>query len=182
MAFIVIPSKSLNAYTPRTCYISAQMRYDCNDIVAAGEVMNQNPGTGTVSCGTVVDLIISENCGCVPASVGDTTVFNNITTSGRRAMPYTMTEDGEMSSISMYHEAGAGGDMILAVYDDNGGPDALIGVTASTPVSASAGWQTIDLTVPVEVYLGETIWLAWVFENNPGIRYKAGTPGRADQS
>jgi hypothetical protein len=47
-------------------------------------------------------------------------------------------------------------------------------------VSSSAGWQTIDLPVPVEVYSGETIWLAWCYGNNPGIRYDIGTPGRVD--
>lgn len=76
--------------------------------------------------------------------------------------------------------AGDGGDMILAVYDDNDGPYNLLGVTASTPVSDGEGWQKIDLTAPVEVYTGETIWLAWVYEDNPGIRCTAGSPGRVD--
>jgi hypothetical protein len=94
-----------------------------------------------------------------------------------------MSETGTIENISMYHESGIGGEMILAVYDDVGGvPDALIGVTSSTPVSAGVGWQTIDLIDPVEVLSGETIWLAWVYQNNPGIRCAEGTPGRASSA
>jgi hypothetical protein len=117
----------------------------------------------------------------VPYDIGDTEVLEIMTTiPNRRAVPYTMSETGTIESITMYHESGIGGDMILAVYTDFGGePNTLIGVTPFTPVSAVAGWQTIDITIPVEVLSGETIWLAWVYQNNPGIRFTAGTPGRA---
>ncbi|NIS80999.1 MAG: choice-of-anchor D domain-containing protein, partial [Anaerolineales bacterium] len=55
-------------------------------------------------------------------------------------------------------------------------------MTASTLINGSAGWQTVDLSSPVNVSSGQTVWLAWVFESNPGIRYQTGSPGRANSS
>jgi hypothetical protein len=52
-------------------------------------------------------------------------------------------------------------------------------VTAETEVSSIEGWQSLDLITPAFIPSGSRIWLAWVFENNPGVRYKYGTPGRA---
>jgi len=45
-----------------------------------------------------------------------------------------------------------------------------------------AGWQTVPLKSPITVTSGQTVWLAWLFENNPGIRYASGTPGRAQSA
>jgi uncharacterized repeat protein (TIGR02543 family) len=113
-------------------------------------------------------------------TVGNTTIFGSTSVSAnRRAMPFTMPEDGTISSVTMYHEAGSGS-MILAVYDGEGSPQNRLGVTASTAVSGSAGWQTINLTSPVFVPGGSTVWLAWVYESNPGIAYQTGSPGRVD--
>ena len=54
-------------------------------------------------------------------TVGNTTVFTDINTdANRRAAPYTMSEAGQLQSISIYHQAGSG-QMILAVYGDNAG-------------------------------------------------------------
>jgi RHS repeat-associated protein len=90
----------------------------------------------------------------------------------RRAMPYTMPEDGKIHSISVYHEGGTG-DLLLAVYnDDNGVPDQLLAVTEETAVDANKGWQKVELISPIEVDEGENIWLTFVFENNPGSHYK----------
>ena len=49
-----------------------------------------------------------------------------------------------------------------------------------TPASGSDGWQSIDLITPVEVLSGEQIWLAWNYQYAATIRYKSGSPGRAD--
>ena len=54
-----------------------------------------------------------------------------------------------------------------------------MGITSSTTVNATEGWQTVNLTSPVSVTTGQTVWLAYVFENSVGIRYEVGTPGRA---
>jgi PKD repeat protein/murein tripeptide amidase MpaA len=114
----------------------------------------------------------------VPADVGNTTVFGSTSTSAyRRAMPFTMPEDGNIRSVTMYHNGGSG-NLILAVYDGAGSPQNRLAVTESTPISGSAGWQTIDLTAPVFVQDGTSIWLAWVYQSNPGIRYQSGSPGR----
>jgi len=97
-------------------------------------------------------------------------------------MPFTMSESGTIQSVSIYHEGGTG-NLILAVYDDSSGlPNTRLGVTESTPINGSAGWQTVELTSPVDVQEGQTIWLAWVFESNPGIRFEPGSPGRASSA
>jgi Zn-dependent metalloprotease len=113
-----------------------------------------------------------------PPSVGNREVFGSTSVSiYRRAMPFTMPETGTISSVTMYHEAGSGS-MILGVYDGAGTPQNRLAVTPSTPLIVGAGWQTINLTSPVVIQGGSTVWLAWVYENNPGIAYKTGTPGR----
>jgi len=102
---------------------------------------------------------------------GNTQVFSSTTTvADRRAMPYTMPEKGNIQSICIYHEGGTG-NLLLAVYNDNG--------SGKPGTRLGAGWQTVELTSPVDVAEGQTIWLAWVFSNNPGIRYTTGSPGRA---
>ncbi|NIM15164.1 MAG: PKD domain-containing protein [Candidatus Aminicenantes bacterium] len=112
-------------------------------------------------------------------NVGNTTIFGSIsTTPNRRAMPFTMPEDGTIESVSMYHEGGSGG-LILAVYDGASLPQNRLGVTPTTTINSSAGWQTINLTNPVFVQGGTSIWLAWVYESIPGVRYEIGSPGRA---
>ncbi len=115
-----------------------------------------------------------------PPAVGFNEIFPSTSYSiYRRAMPFTMPQTGTISSVTMYHEAGSGS-MILGVYDGEGMPANRLGVTPSTPVDFAADWQTIDLTNAVFVQGGTTIWLAWVYENNPGVAYKAGTPGRVE--
>ena len=59
-------------------------------------------------------------------------------------------------------------------------PAARLGVTASTIINPTEGWQTIPLSSAYSVTSGQKVWLSWVFENNPGIRYIAGTPARAE--
>ncbi len=114
-----------------------------------------------------------------PFDFGNTTVFGSTSTkANRRAQHVTMPEDGAVQSVSIYHEGGTG-DLIMAIYDDNAGvPDNRIAITAQTAINATEGWQEVNLTVPVMVNGGEQVWLAWVFENNPGIRFDYGSPGR----
>jgi len=115
-------------------------------------------------------------------NVGNTTVFGSTSTAAnRRAMPFTMPENGTIESITMYHTGGSG-NMILGVYDGASLPANRLAVTASTALSGSTGWQTINLTSPVSVTGGTTIWLAWVYQSNPGIRYQTGSPGRAQST
>jgi uncharacterized repeat protein (TIGR02543 family) len=138
----------------------------------------QNPATITMNADKNVTALFSEIG--TTATVGFTDVFASISTSGnRRAMPFTMPEDGTIISVTMYHLGGSG-NMILAVYDGEGLPQNRLGVTPATAVSGSTGWQTIDLTGPVYVAGGSTVWLAWVYEDNPGIAYESGSPGRVD--
>jgi len=115
--------------------------------------------------------------------IGYTTVYGmTLKTPYRRAMPVTMPEAGAIQSVSIYHEgSGDGSHLILAVYGDaSGAPGALLSKTASTVIRTTEGWQTVDLLSPVSASAGQTVWLAWVFENCPGVRDQAGSPGRAD--
>ncbi len=122
-------------------------------------------------------------CNYIPIKLkteGITEVYASSTSwANRRAVPVTFDEVGEIESISMYHNGGTG-DVLLAVYSEQDSTVSnLLGVTNSTAINSSAGWQTVNLIEPVTVYTGETVWLAWVFENNPGIRYSAGGSLRA---
>jgi uncharacterized repeat protein (TIGR02543 family) len=135
-----------------------------------------NPTTITMNGNRTVIANFSEVG--TTGTVGNETVFGSTSTSGnRRAMPFTMPEDGTITSVTMYHTGGSGS-MILGVYDGEGTPQNRLGVTATTAISGSTDWQTINLTGSAFVSGGSTVWLAWVYETNPGIRYQTGSPGR----
>lgn len=137
---------------------------------------NLPPHTGDIGSGEVEDYTVN----ITSNYVGNTNIFPYTSTSdNRRAMPFTMPENGRICSVTMYHNGGSG-EMILGVYDSVSTPTTRLAETPCTPVSANAGWQTICLTNPVWVAEGHTIWLAWCYESNPGIRYQSGTPGRAE--
>jgi len=108
----------------------------------------------------------------IPTKIGNKEVFGLASSSTvRRAMPVTFNETGQIQSISVYHNAGSG-NVILGVYSDVAGfPSAILGVTPSTTVRTTAGWQTVTLSTPVNVTSGQKVWLAWVFQNAPNIRY-----------
>jgi uncharacterized repeat protein (TIGR01451 family) len=108
----------------------------------------------------------------IPTKIGNKEVFGLASSSTvRRAMPVTFNEAGQIQSISVYHNAGSG-NVLLGVYSDAGGkPSALLGVTPSSAVRTTAGWQTVTLTTPVSVTSGQKVWLAWVFQNPPYTRF-----------
>ncbi len=98
--------------------------------------------------------------------------------------PVTFSEDGAINSISIYHNGGEG-NVMLGVYSNaSGSPSSRLGVTAPTVINSLAGWQTVQLGSPVSVTAGQTVWLAWVFENIPGLRYAhtTGTPVTAEST
>jgi hypothetical protein len=120
-------------------------------------------------------------------TLGNTTVFGstNNSVSNQRAMPVTFTETGTIKSISIYHNIGIGGHVLLGVYSDlSGVPSSLLGVTPSTDINPAEGWQKINLTSPVTVASGRKVWLSWVFEtnHNPGVRYIASSVAAAQSS
>jgi hypothetical protein len=132
--------------------------------------------TGSINCTVSIPSLP-----LATATVGNTTVFPGISAAlNRRAVPYTMAGTGQLRSISIYHSGGSG-QMILGVYADSSGrPGARLGVTDTTAVNTVQGWQTVALQGPMSVSAGQRIWLAWVFQNNVGVRATAGTPGRAN--
>ncbi|NOQ24983.1 MAG: T9SS type A sorting domain-containing protein [Bacteroidales bacterium] len=127
------------------------------------------------------DKNVVANFVALPSYLGYTDLGDqNTTTANRRAMPLVMPESGVIQSITMYHLGGSG-NMILGIYEGTATvPSNRIGVTASTVVSSTTGWQTINLITPVQVLEDDNIFLAWVYETNPGIQYLTGDPGRID--
>jgi hypothetical protein len=125
-------------------------------------------------------FIIESTSGANTTILGNTEVYGGTTTAAnRRALPVTFDETGEIQSISVYHNGGTG-NVLLGVYSDgSGSPASLLGVTSPTLINGTEGWQTVSLISSVPVTSGQTVWLAWVFQNNPGIRYTTGTPARA---
>jgi hypothetical protein len=76
-----------------------------------------------------------------------------------RANSIDASQDGTVVSIGVRINR-AGGNIMLAIYDDDGGaPGALLGYTNSTAVTAT-GWMDIELNDPVDVVAGNTYWLA----------------------
>ena len=138
----------------------------------------------TFGASTMADYSYSIYCSYSPLAsvktIGNTETYPSVSTApNRRAVPVTFNTEGMIESISIYHNGGAGR-VLMGVYADLAGlPSEQMGKTASTVINSTAGWQTVSLTSPVPVKEGETVWLSWVFENNPGIRYSIGKPGRA---
>ena len=116
----------------------------------------------------------------INGTIGNTNIFSSTTSSSNlRAIPVTSLHLATIKSVSIYHNGGAGS-MQLAVYaDENGSPGNLLGSTRTTPVEAIEGWQTIDLSVPVPVTNGQTVWLSWLFEDNVLVRWSYSEQGRA---
>jgi Zn-dependent metalloprotease len=153
---------------------AADYGYSCEDVRDAFAVVGI-----TLSCGGGGTCPTPT---CPSSTVGNTSVYGtSTTTANRRAMPFTMPENGTIECISMYHTGGSG-DMILGLYDGSSLPNNRLGVTASTLVCSTTGWQNIELTSSAYVSSGTKIWLAWVYQSNPGIRYQTGSPGRAHSS
>jgi RHS repeat-associated protein len=112
----------------------------------------------------------------IPVAIeGNTSVYSSSDTSANRtAVPYTISEDGVINSISIYH-AGVCRGLPARVF---------VGKMPTTrkAVNSTAGWQTVELTESLKVEAGDTIWLAWVFESNPGTCYTSGSPSKAVSS
>ena len=116
-------------------------------------------------------------------NIGNTDVYSGSgAVNTRRAIPVTFTENGKISSLSIYHHGGSG-NLLMGVYlDSSGKPGTRLGVSAPTAINATEGWQEVMLTDSVLVNSGETVWLSFLFENSTVIRVAAGAPGQASSS
>jgi len=157
-------------------------------VTAVSANSGSSPRTATVTIAgsgvTPNKTVTVTQAASVPTNtLGNTTVYgSSSTTANRRAIIVTCAESGTIQSISIYHNGGTGR-VLLGVYADvSGSPGGRLGVTPATAISASAGWQTVSLSSPVTITAGQKVWLSWVFENNPGIRYITGTPARAEST
>ena len=52
----------------------------------------------------------------------------------------------------------------------------------ATKINSTQDRQTVAFSSPVAVSAGQTIWLAWLFRDNPGIRFISGCRGRVTSS
>jgi len=106
-------------------------------------------------------------------TIGFVNVFPETETTVRiRYSPYFITTGGTIESVSIYHNGGSGL-MQMAIYDnrsDEYHPNSRVAITSEEPVNASKGWQSINLTTNYTVSPNDTIWIAYVFQNNPGYR------------
>jgi hypothetical protein len=115
----------------------------------------------------------------IPVDLGVTEIYTNVSsTTARRAMPATMTEDGLVKSVTFYHDGGIG-NALVGIYADNGsGPSTLLAISASTALNTGASWNTINLITPVAVKSGVKIWMA-VCPSIGGLHYNNSLPYRA---
>jgi hypothetical protein len=118
--------------------------------------------------------------GASSKTLGTTDVLAQTSASNnRRAVVVTFPESGTIESISLCHAGGTGG-VIMGIYADDGGvPGELLGTTGIVAVNAVSGWQTEQLVSPINVAQGQSVWIAWIFQNNVGMRYVGGSPDRA---
>ena len=71
----------------------------------------------------------------------------------------------------------------MAIYSNvTDAPGSRLAISLSTPINATAGWQKLNLTSLLPVTEGQIVWLAWVFQTNPGIRYNASATQRAEST
>jgi hypothetical protein len=133
-----------------------------------------------------VSTSVSDQTVIALLKIGNQTVYATTTasTGNRRAYPVTMTENGFIVSIMVYHGTAAAGDEILVgVYTDSSSkPQNRIGTSVRTQLAATEGWQEIPLTAPVYVAKGQTIWIAWMMEKAVTMRYAAGAVTRATKT
>jgi len=179
---IGITKTSLIWYRAQTNYLTVSAQYaDARSGAVNAATDLYGAGSNEVTQVENAWEAVGVGVGSAVTTVGHTIAFGQITNAAsRRAMPFAMPETGTIASVTMYHSAGSG-NMILGIYDSDGSaPNNLLASTPVTAVSGTTGWQTINLNNSVTVAGGTQIWLAWVYETNPGIYYQGGVPGRAD--
>ena len=122
---------------------------------------------GTIT--TVHDSSEYNNTGITPAPSG-----NNLYTASYGVIfsDYTVPDTGQVVSVSIYVYY-ASGNVTVGIYSDNAGvPDKLLATSQSATVVS--GWNTLNLTVPVNVTAGTTIWIAHQFSGSASTFYQTG--------
>lgn len=203
-----VPTLSVIAINPMGCLETGSLEFTFTNVPDGtytifyeggsftGVNVNNNKALVTANIGTYNNLVVkvnecSSNNGVnikvsnqeIIGEKGYKTVFSYTNNNANlRAIPVNFSQKATVLNISIYHNGGTG-DAIMAVYNDsNGKPGSLIGITPATKINGISGWQSFQLSNPVTVTSNQIIWLAWLFENNPGIRYTSGVPGRAQSS
>lgn len=108
------------------------------------------------------------------ANVGNITLYTITNTSiSRQAHQFTMPQNGQITSISMYHNAASSSYKTqFGIYANgtNNLPGSKLAATAKTAMQTTAGWQTINLVTPIAVMSGSKIWITWMYQNTNGAR------------
>jgi len=133
------------------------------------------------------DLVVTLDNGCATILADDSapaaSVVNAAALPGATAVAngLTVPHTAPSSTGSLGSVSGGSGRLSLGTYGGNNG--GLLGDRLGVPelmVSNRPGWQAVNLQRPESAFFGQTIWLAWSPVGNPGIRFTAGTMGRAD--
>ena len=126
----------------------------------------------------LVTILADDNM--TAAAVGNVTALPGATTAakGRMVTHATPSSAGSLGGVS-----GGSGQPSLGTYSDNN--NGLLAARLGVPglmVSNTPGWKAVNRQSPRSASFGRIIWLAWLFENNPGVRFTPGTPGRAESA
>jgi hypothetical protein len=118
--------------------------------------------------------------GSVDEEWGETTEHTTSTAEGtRRAMPIIVDANATITKLSLLISAAATFDIELAIYTDaDGVPGNLIEAQGTTQVvgAYSKGWYEYELLVPIQVSVGEKLWLTWIHDGTVLTYYASGQP------
>ena len=118
---------------------------------------------GQVHPGVVDSQVVSAGGeATIGGDTDESTYTNSRARTDKRAAACTMSEDGTLTSISVYNDTNASADnLVMGVYSDNAGvPNTLLRQTVEA-TDLVAGWNTLNLTSGLTVTSGTTIWLAF---------------------
>jgi len=95
---------------------------------------------------------------------------------GSSACKFTLSEAGDVSSISWYGKLNSGsGNLKCVIYADSSGyPGAVKGVTNAIVITTTEQWWTATFAVAVSLTAG-TYWLAWTSDSSTAYYYNTGT-------
>lgn len=119
--------------------------------------------TTTVSLPAFTSKILFDNLAPDTIHLGYTTVggLSASYSDDIVSMPVTAPQDIEITSIAIYH-SGASQNLLVGVYSNSSTlPGSLLATSDAVATNSTAGWQTIDLTSPLTVSNGTTVWIAY---------------------
>lgn len=180
-SYIIQNDDSVRFYTNPT---STAVTYQLNDTLRDAAGTAYNTSVTVPAYGSKV-LWNDDFESYTPKTLGIQTIGGtgaSLTT--RTAVPYTFTENGTIVAVVIYTTTGSNkiNRVKLGVYDNTGSsgkPGTKLGETNIVQAIDYAGWERVNLTQPLNVTNGQTVWLAWIHEKTISTYYSVGTPGYA---